>query len=570
MPRMGGPKARKPSGASKSGQDSKGSIVELLKETIADLSAAAAGFWSGPAITPAKVEEAMRTTDGMDPQAGQTALSDATQASAKKVKGRGVLSIVFGLIVSFASGLIADEVRSRVWDWITKDEEAEQLKADQEQCSQGCTQAEDTANAAANELVAATAAHIRAITSALSTIEPAEHPDAFASIVAAGDAAIAQCSAALIGLSQDRDRCIASTYNEMLARIGQVCETPIPALPAACDEVKKCEAVPAAKEAKPGEELECVEKQVASSGPASAPVECPQTQPAATAAPAPAPAPALQDCPKPAPQTQPAQAPVGIPATQEVQNRPAPVDCPEPQPEAQREPKAETRPEPVAQVRIVNPIVECPEEASPVPPAKQEVSCPPTQPAATGEIKVVEQPAPAEPCNCDDEKPDSVDQPSGETEEVCTEETSTETCGLGTVLVAGLALVAIGALIDFALDHFLSEATPEPAAEPVPTPEPAPAAVPEPQPAAHQPPPPPITDPAQEPPPPPKKVVPPPVTTEPPSPPKQFDSASVVGGTPAPAEVFPAAGEAVPAEPELVGAGSSMGSSAHIHKAGAW
>ncbi|MDU0478741.1 hypothetical protein QVA66_05765 [Staphylococcus chromogenes] len=479
----------------------KRSIFDLLTDAVESLSAAAGGAWGGPKVSPKEVDEHFRTTDGMCGDAMRDAMGRATKGSASAVNPTGVLGKIGVLIASFAGGMVVDEVQDRIWDWITRNGSDDEAKPDNDTSADTCEHADQLAVDTGMELAKALAEHIRAISTALSSIDPAENPDAFAQLVAAGDGLINEGMLALIGLANDRDRCIADSYNAILASLGAICGCPTEPIPPACEKTAD------------NSEDTCVAQSVKSTEKCTAEVE---TVPAGVEKLA---APTVAEAPR-APEKQPEQIPTEPASADKVGEKTLEKPAEKATEKAcgcatKAETKAETATEKVE--------------------VKETCGC-----SSTTEAASVEQHEPT----------DSADL-TAEAEAECEEDRDSTGCGLGVAVAVGLAIAAIGALIDCAIEFCAAQ--PEPVAEPEPAPpvEPAPQV----EPAAHQPPPPPITDPAQEPPAPPKKLVPPPVDHEPPPPPKQ----SVPEPAPAPA-----------AEPALVGAGSSVGSSAQLHKAGAW
>lgn len=497
-------------------EQAKDRIAEVLDAIISTFQLAAGGLSAASSNIPQRIRRLFGRTDGLKPGALPSAHDELLKAKSDKIKSKGLLGKVQRILGIFASGLLMESIIEIVAEWMFQEEKTAGLKGSSDKTDQNCQDADAIAAKVGAAVTEALNAHMEQVKAALASIDRNEHPEEFAAVVRCGDDAIDQTTKILQDLVKDRDECISSTLNQMLSDAAEVCGCETPRVPTPCELPE--EKTPATKCPEPPKICAPVETMPATVCPP--PAVAPAPTPGSVTPPAPAPA------PTPAPEPVPTPPPAPVPAT--------------PAPELDKPCPKETRPATVVPQEPPAPAKPCPPEESkqPVPPSPPSPPNPP------------EDKEPSEPAPC---PPESTPEPE------C-EPTEKADCSLKTAIGIGMVILAVGVLIDIALDCLAAE-LPAPAPEP-PAPEPQPEPAPAP-PEAHQPPPPPITDPDKEPPPPPKKMVPPPADHEPPPPPKQVTA-------PAPAPEAPAPVPAPSAEPALVGAGSGGGSSINVHKAGAW
>ncbi|MEJ6012727.1 hypothetical protein WG936_02555 [Corynebacterium sp. H127] len=446
----------------KKGTDAAASLYDDAVEALRN---AAGGDWKGPAQPPEQVKDAIESTKGLDTDVLRESADDLVGGGKPdSIKGKGLLKQLGGMLMGVISGLIIDEIWSKAQEWFENDEQNTELSNSVSEAAESIDKV-TAESSQANEMVCdSTKSQIQQLCALLATIDKTKFPDEYEGVLRSADGLINECASSVVGISNDRDRCIADIFNQILECGAQICNTECTPLPAACD------APPAAPPAQECESTPAMPTAPATStggGGGAAPAPTPAPTPSS-----PAPAP-VEPSPQPAP-------PVTKPVTQ---------GCPE-------EPVKKPAPP------VTKPVTQdCPEEPvkKPAPPVTKPVTqdCP-EEPVKKPAVDA----CPEEPESECEDKP----------EDTC--ESSDAMSGLTAVLGIGVVVAVIGAIV-VAAEEFLQ--VPEPPV-PEPAPEPAPPAPVEPPPPPKQnvpePPPPPKQN-VPEPPPPPKQNVP-----EPPPPPE--------------------------------------------------
>ncbi|WP_156193171.1 hypothetical protein [Corynebacterium kalinowskii] len=486
-------KGGKGKGKGKGGKGTE-SAKNLYDEAVEALRNAAGGDWNGPAHPPERIHDALDSTKGIDTDALRDKTRDiANGGRPEGMKSKDILRKISLALAGLVGGLVAETVLEKAYEWWRSDRDSQEFGSEVTEGADKIDEAEDSTCAIAENLCSSTNSQVKQLCLLLGLIDKSENPDQYRDVLCAADSLVNECGNAVIGLAQDRDRCLSDIYNAIIQRGAEICGEKVSDIPAACD------------------------APTAPAGVSTPPAASPATPPATPCA------------------SEPASAAPVVPASAP----PAPIKsvlepasaCDKPEP-VKTVPAAATPPE-AKQPDLKLPGVKQPEVELP----ERQAPCPEPEHKCETSAQDVE-PTKVEPA-----------------ESECVEEAPKPECpesggsSIASVLGIGIAIAVIGALV-MAAEEFLS-APPEP-----PVPEPAPNPVPEPEPAAAEPPPPPKQN-VPEPPPPPKQNVPEPPpppkqnVPEPPPPPKQ----NVPEPPPAPAPEPAPIPEPAHPEKELVGSG---------------
>jgi len=257
-----------------------GAAVDMLRT-------ASRGTYRGPAIPVPKLIDALRTTEGLNPDD----LVTHTRAAAGPAAGAWLGPLIQGLLTLLAEIALAELLRrlvDRAQDWWDNRDAARKLEDSAEDAGNALKDIEDVADTALTEITDALTAVITHLCAFLSRIDPATHPGMFQECVGAGSDLIDSAGDALLQTCADRDEAVAGCLDEFLARCEAVCEQPVAAPQ---KDVAHCETPPTAPVPAPESPVPPVAPGVPVSPVAPVAPGDAVTAPQSSGAPTPAPAP---------------------------------------------------------------------------------------------------------------------------------------------------------------------------------------------------------------------------------------------------------------------------------------
>lgn len=444
------------------------------------------GTYPGPAVQEEILRAALGSVTGLDTSALTSGFSQASGESQPGHLHNRVAPVAIKILGDVALGLIGGLVGDVVGDWVNRREETKDLEDHAKDAADAVDTVVEDADNAMSEVLNRAMQLLDMLLKYISGIDPGQFPREFLAAVSCAAEIIDNAAEMILGTCEQRDEIIEGCYGQLISEAEKICGEPAAELP---PEIKEC-----TKEVAPVDV------------PASGARSDTPTEPDAK----------MEECP---------------PVTQPNNTTPEPeVTHPEVKPEPKPELKSVPPPEPAED--------ECPPELAPTPD-------PVTTPSGIApEVQSDPVPEPELPIKPEEPvEPNSVEEtPTNESAETPGDDPEqAEGCGdicggiLGLVGV-GVALLALGALVECLTEMEIPavESTPAPIPEPapaqvtpageeVPAPAPAPsveelAEVPEPAPppkkvvfteaqqVAPAPPPPPAPAPAPAPPPPPAPV----------------------------------------------------------------
>lgn len=212
-----------------------GAAVDMLRT-------ASRGTYGGPRVPVPSLIDALRTTEGLNPDD----LVTHTRTAAGPAAGAWLGPLLQGLLTLLAEIALAELLRrlvDRAQDWWDDRDAARKLEDSAEDAGNALKDIEDVADTALTEITDALTAVISHLCAFLSRIDPATHPGMFQECVGAGSDLIDSAGDALLQTCADRDEAVAGCLDEFLARCEAVCEQPV-AVPQ--KDVARCDKPPAA------------------------------------------------------------------------------------------------------------------------------------------------------------------------------------------------------------------------------------------------------------------------------------------------------------------------------------
>lgn len=199
---------------------------------VSGLKSSSGGRYAGPEVTEAKLRSAYDSVDGLD--TGELRVGARVAAGETQTAGMQQWLIpVIKFIGSLGAGMVASELVEKAQDWFTNRDEAEEVADAAGRAADAIDVTVDESDQGTAAILAQLTEIIAQISAHLATIDPTEHPDAFASIVQAGADIINEAATMILGVCADRDKAIEECYCALIEHGKQVCEKPDPEL--ACD-----------------------------------------------------------------------------------------------------------------------------------------------------------------------------------------------------------------------------------------------------------------------------------------------------------------------------------------------
>ncbi|MGP6173914.1 hypothetical protein [Corynebacterium sp. A21] len=393
------------------------------------LTAASRGAYTGPAIPEGALREALGSITGLDTAALTSGFSQASGDSRPGQLNDRVAPLVIKILGDIALGLVGGLVGDAVGDWVNRRKETKNLEDQAKDAADAVDTVVEDADHAMNEVLSRAVQLLDLLLKYLSGIDPTKFPNEFLAAVRCAAEVIDNAAGMIIGTCEQRDDIIEGCYEQLISEAEKICGAPAAELP---PEVQEC-----TKEIAPVEGPSSGASSTTPTGPAAKAEDCP---------PEPAPDPVKQ------PEAHPVPKPVPLP-------EPVEEDCP-PEPEPEPAPV----PDPVTTPSGLTP------EVKPDPLPEPELTEEPELPAAPIEEE------PIEPVDTEGEPEDEPEQSAG-----CGDSCS----GILGLLGVGVALLALGALVECLSEMEVPavDPTPEPVPEPAPAPAPAVAEAPSPTPA---------------------------------------------------------------------------------------
>lgn len=198
-------------------------------QTVSALRNASRGSYGGPSVSETALRRAYESVDGVDTgelRAGARLAAGSTETAGVQ---QWLLPVV-KFIGSLGAGMLATELVERAQSWFSSRDEAEEISDATDRAADAIDTTLTESDRGAEAILLQLVEIIAQISAHLSTIDPREHPEAFAAVVQAGSDIINDAAAMILGLCADRDRAIEECYRALIDHGQRVCERPDPTL----------------------------------------------------------------------------------------------------------------------------------------------------------------------------------------------------------------------------------------------------------------------------------------------------------------------------------------------------